>query len=43
MGKLLNRFKVHHYITKYVEDGILKVTSWLQFGDKCFSVRTKEI
>ena len=28
---------IHHYMTKYVEDGKLCVESWLQIGSYCFS------
>ena|GEM_PF-3954545 len=35
---------VHHYITRYsTGDGRHFVTSWIQVGCKCFSVRTVEV
>jgi len=35
---------MHHYITHYsTEDGQHFVTSWIQVGHKCFSVRTVEV
>lgn len=35
---------MHHYITRYsTEDGRHLVTSWIQIGRKCLSVRTVEV
>ena len=35
---------MHHYITHYsTDDGRHFVTSWLQIGCRCFSVRTVEV
>lgn len=34
---------MHHYITHYSMNGRHFVTSWLQIGCKCFSVRTVEV
>lgn len=38
---------LHHYMTKYIEDGKHYVTSWIQldiFGfTKCFSIKKQEM